>query len=79
MPDTDDKRVEEQDLHYKSILTCPECGVQKLEQMPGNACQWFYKCSACGVLLSPRAGDCCVFCSYGTVKCPPVQQGECCH
>ena len=23
-------------------------------------------------------GDCCVFCSYGDVKCPPIQQGERC-
>jgi hypothetical protein len=24
--------------------------------------------------LKPLAGDCCVFCSYGSVPCPPVQQ-----
>jgi hypothetical protein len=24
--------------------------------------------------LRPKAGDCCVFCSYGTVPCPPVQE-----
>lgn len=23
-------------------------------------------------------GDCCVYCSYGEVKCPPVQQGTSC-
>ena len=24
-------------------------------------------------------GDCCVFCSYGSVPCPPIQQnGKCC-
>jgi hypothetical protein len=28
--------------------------------------------------LSPKAGDCCVFCSYGSVPCPPVQQGMAC-
>ena len=22
--------------------------------------------------------DCCVYCSYGNIKCPPVQKGECC-
>ena len=47
--------------------------------MPTNACQWFYECAGCGKLLEPRAGDCCVYCSYGTVKCPPMQQdGGCC-
>ena len=30
--------------------------------------------------LRPKPGDCCVFCSYGTVKCPPIQQQRgCCQ
>jgi hypothetical protein len=23
--------------------------------------------------LKPEPGDCCVFCSYGSVPCPPIQ------
>jgi hypothetical protein len=48
--------------------------------MPQDACQWFYECSHCHELLKPRAGDCCVFCSYGDVPCPPIQLGDkgCC-
>lgn len=42
--------------------------------MPTDACQWFYECGQCHALLRPKAGDCCVYCSYGTVPCPPVQQ-----
>jgi len=30
-------------------------------------------CGYCGVTLRPRPGDCCVFCSYGNVPCPPKQ------
>jgi hypothetical protein len=56
-----------------SELTCPECGHQKRERMPTDACQFFYDCEGCGVLLRPKSGDCCVFCSYGTVPCPPIQ------
>ncbi len=56
-----------------SELTCPECGHVKRERMPTDACQYFYDCAGCGVLLKPKAGDCCVFCSYGTVPCPPIQ------
>jgi hypothetical protein len=41
--------------------------------MPVNACQFFYDCRGCGVRLKPLPGDCCVFCSYGSVACPPVQ------
>ncbi|MBL8711047.1 MAG: hypothetical protein JNL25_17770 [Rhodospirillaceae bacterium] len=58
----------------RSTITCPECGHQATETMPTNACQYFYECSSCGALLKPKAGDCCVFCSYGSVACPPIQQ-----
>jgi DNA-directed RNA polymerase subunit RPC12/RpoP len=56
-----------------SLITCPRCGFAKEETMPLDACQHFYTCSACGARLSPKEGDCCVFCSYGSVPCPPKQ------
>ena len=57
----------------ESVLTCPECGHAKSEVMPTDACQFFYECERCKTVSRPKAGDCCVFCSYGSVKCPPVQ------
>ncbi|MZR14867.1 hypothetical protein GQE99_17735 [Maritimibacter sp. DP07] len=66
------------DITLISTLTCPECGHARRETMPPDQCQWFYDCTACGAVLRPRAGDCCVFCSYGTVPCPPVQKGADC-
>ena len=63
----------------ESVLTCPACGHRSVERMPENACLYFHDCAACGALLKPKAGDCCVFCSYGSVACPPVQaQRGCC-
>ncbi len=62
-------------LVLESTLTCPACGVAKLETMPTDACQYFYECTGCHTLLRPKAGDCCVFCSYGSVPCPPIQPG----
>ena len=63
----------------RSVITCPECGGAAEEEMPTDACQYFYECTHCHKLLRPKAGDCCVFCSFGTVKCPPVQmEGGCC-
>ncbi|MDP3349894.1 MAG: GDCCVxC domain-containing (seleno)protein [Hydrogenophaga sp.] len=59
-----------------SVLTCPECGHGRAEVMPTDACQWFYECEECHVVLRPKTGDCCVFCSYGTVPCPPIQGGD---
>jgi hypothetical protein len=57
----------------ESVITCPKCGHRKRESMPTETCQFFYECGVCRALLRPKAGDCCVFCSYGPVKCPPVQ------
>ncbi len=62
------------EVQLQSTLTCPECGHASTESMPTTACQFFYECSACHALLHPKPGDCCVFCSYGTVPCPPIQQ-----
>jgi len=63
----------------ESLVACPHCGFAAVETMPTDACIYFYECTGCGELLRPKAGDCCVFCSYGSVKCPPVQQsGGCC-
>jgi hypothetical protein len=58
----------------ESLFTCPACGFARLETMPADACQFYYECTNCKTLLRPKAGDCCVFCSYGSVKCPPVQE-----
>jgi hypothetical protein len=44
-----------------------------MEMMPTDACQYFYECTDCGTKLQPKSGDCCVFCSYGSVPCPPMQ------
>ncbi|TWI82587.1 GDCCVxC domain-containing (seleno)protein [Chitinophaga japonensis] len=62
----------------QSVITCPGCGYKKKETMPTDACQYFYRCEECKVILKPLAGDCCVFCSYGTVKCPPIQMSKPC-
>ena len=58
-----------------STITCPECAASKTETMPIDACQFFYDCASCGALLRPKPGDCCVFCSYGSMRCPSKQGG----
>ena len=54
-----------------SEIVCPHCGCAKTEVMATDACRVFYECSRCGARLRPKPGDCCVFCSYGSVPCPP--------
>ncbi|MGB3388410.1 GDCCVxC domain-containing (seleno)protein [Nitrobacter winogradskyi] len=56
----------------ESTITCPNCGHREMESMPADACQFFYDCTSCSARLKPKLGDCCVFCSYGTVPCPPI-------
>ena len=75
----------EKTITLQSTVTCPNCGYQKEETMPTDACQFFYECENCKKILRPNEGDCCVFCSFGTVACPPIQgkggkvyDGDCC-
>lgn len=61
----------------RSTITCPHCGHREEETMPQSSCRFFYDCKGCGVLLRPERGHCCVFCSFGSVPCPPVQEARC--
>lgn len=65
-------------IEQHSEIDCPHCGHRARELMPLDACQYFYDCKGCGRLLKPKPGDCCVFCSYGSVACPPIQAGTPC-
>ena len=66
-------------MKLESTLTCPKCGAKELLTMPEDKCVYFHKCTTCGELLKPIEGDCCVFCSYGDVPCPPIQEkNNCC-
>ena len=60
-------------MDLKSTITCPQCGSSSTETMPTDACQFFYDCMHCEAVLRPLPGDCCVFCSYADVACPPIQ------
>lgn len=63
-----------------STITCPNCDEQTETEMPTTSCQFFWTCPACETVLRPKEGDCCVFCSYGDIPCPPVQRdGDSCH
>lgn len=65
-------------IERESLLSCPECGHVEAEVMPTDACIYFYDCKGCRALLRPKPGDCCVFCSYGSRPCPPIQADKNC-
>jgi hypothetical protein len=58
----------------ESVLGCPHCGFAERASMPVDACLVVWECPQCKTMLRPLPGDCCVFCSYGSVQCPPIQQ-----
>jgi hypothetical protein len=66
------------EITLQSTITCPNCRHKKEETMPTDACQYFYECENCKTVLKPQQGDCCVYCSYGDEKCPPIQQDKKC-
>jgi len=57
----------------RSILTCPTCGAQSEPEMPADACIFFLEREVCHALSRPKTGDCRVFCSCGSLPCPPVR------
>ncbi len=64
------------EVKLDSIVTCPLCGHKKEEIMPRASCLFFYECENCKAILKPKSGDCCVFCSYGSVPCPSIQEQD---
>ncbi len=58
----------------QSEITCPKCRNKKMETLPTDVCLIKYKCANCDTVLFPKEGDCCVFCTYGTHKCPSKQE-----
>ena len=40
----------------RSTIVCPACGHRGSEIIPEDACQYFYQCKGCRVVLKPRRG-----------------------
>jgi hypothetical protein len=61
-----------------AALTCPVCKHVESMTMPADRCVIAHECRACHTVLKPKAGDCCVFCSFADKRCPFVQdEREC--
>jgi hypothetical protein len=63
-------------MELESNLRCPSCGNTERITMPVNSCQFFYECTSCHEIMKAKEGDCCVFCSYGDVPCPSMQNSD---
>lgn len=67
------KTETQSDIATTSEITCPKCGYKKLEKLPTDVCVIKYNCEKCNQEMFPKNGDCCVYCTYGTHKCPTKQ------
>ena len=63
-------------MALESTVTCLNCRTMTPETMPEDHCVVVYECRGCGETLRPKTGDCCVYCSYGSMPCPPAQAGQ---
>ena len=63
----------EKKIVLESVVHCPKCGFESPEIMPTDSCLLRYQCKICGFVMAPTEGRCCIFCSYGSVPCPPMQ------
>ncbi|MFW9996109.1 MAG: GDCCVxC domain-containing (seleno)protein [Candidatus Odinarchaeota archaeon] len=61
------------EVKTESVFTCPQCGHTKRYEMPVDRCVIQLECNGCHAMITPKNGDCCVFCSYGDTPCPPEQ------
>lgn len=57
----------------KNELTCPECGTQQAAEMLDSGHSYAYQCDGCKEIIEKKEESCCVYCSYGEVKCPSQQ------
>lgn len=62
--------------NLNATLFCPSCGHHAKAIMPTDRCVIAYDCPACTQTLKPKAGDCCVFCSYADRPCPFIQDAK---
>ena len=63
-------------ISVTSEITCPKCGHKKVETLPTDVCVIRYTCENCKAELTPKVGDCCVYCTYGTHKCQSKQDSK---
>ncbi|MES2587220.1 MAG: GDCCVxC domain-containing (seleno)protein [Pseudomonadota bacterium] len=54
---------------HSSKITCPICLAAETLALPKGSSQHLYRCQSCKTILRPKSGDCCIFCSFGSVDC----------
>jgi hypothetical protein len=63
-------------VKIETILSCPYCGKQQRVFMSLSGVKSSLYCFFCEQKIFSKDGVCCVFCSYGSAKCPVAQEKE---
>ena len=61
-------------LIYGITLKCPHCGAEQNANMPSAGRKMALSCRSCNIIIFKKQESCCVFCSYGEIKCPVEQE-----
>ena len=61
-------------VELESTITCPGCGHSRTMTMEEFDPRTVWPCPACGSTLRPLPGEHCIYCSYASLPCPPVQR-----
>ncbi|MFZ3039139.1 MAG: GDCCVxC domain-containing (seleno)protein [Polynucleobacter sp.] len=59
---------------HSSTITCPICLHAEVLALPKGSSQHLYQCQACKTILKPKSGDCCIFCSFGSIDCASAEK-----
>ncbi|WP_293596999.1 MULTISPECIES: GDCCVxC domain-containing (seleno)protein [unclassified Polynucleobacter] len=57
-----------------TTITCPNCRGQESLEISQGYSQHLYRCPSCSTILKPKSGDCCIFCSFGSLDCSSAEQ-----
>jgi hypothetical protein len=63
-------------LIFGTTVKCPHCGVERTAIMPSMGRKMALSCPSCNKIIFKKEDSCCVFCSYGIIKCPVEQEKE---
>jgi hypothetical protein len=61
------------EVRLTTLMSCPGCKHKAPVSMIVGLREEFYQCPKCNTLHNAKLGDCCVYCSYGDVECPAIQ------
>ncbi|WP_394352849.1 GDCCVxC domain-containing (seleno)protein [Flavivirga algicola] len=61
-------------MSLKTTISCPYCHHKMTTKMSQTSIHYLHECNNCFKVLRVPKDNCCIFCSYGTRKCPSAQK-----